>query len=69
MRIWFRVSFVMCIICLHVSCTGLDKLGHTLNERQVTSCVYTQGGYGIFMQVRTVSATGGADLETCIRTK
>jgi hypothetical protein len=33
----------------------------------VTSCLYLQGGYGLFAQVRVVTATGGADLATCLR--
>ena len=58
------------LLCLALSlegCLDVHALSTSLTERQVTSCLYLQGGYGLFAQVRVVTATGGADLATCLR--
>jgi hypothetical protein len=47
-------------------CLDPHALSATLNDRQITSCVYIQGAAGVFVQMRSVTATGGASLETCL---
>lgn len=62
-----RLLLLLSVCSLCVGCASFTSLGATLNERHVQSCVYTQGGYGLFAQVRVVSATGGVPLDTCLR--
>ncbi len=67
MSVTQRLILLLCLCILYTGCTSFASLGDTLNERQVQSCVYTQGAAGLFVQVRSVSATGGIPLETCLR--
>lgn len=47
-------------------CASVHELAETLNERQVTSCIYISGMYPPFVSVRGIIATGGALVETCM---
>lgn len=62
------VAWIICgVLCGGLSgCAGVASLADSLNARQVTSCVWAQGSYGPFMGLRVVTATGGADLKTCL---
>ena len=44
----------------------IEALAQALNERQVSSCIYVTGAYGLFLSVRLVSATGGQSLHECL---
>lgn len=50
-------------------CSGLASLAETMNERNFQSCLWYQGAAGPYAQLIGVTATGGADLRTCLETR
>ena len=65
-RIFVALVGALLLCC---GCTGLASLANTLNERQITSCLWYQGAAGPYAQVTGVTATGGAKLDLCVETK
>ncbi len=59
---------LLVLLLLLTSCATarIEALANALNERQVQSCIYVTGAYGLFLSVRLVSATGGQDLRECL---
>jgi len=45
----------------------IATMAEALNSRQVSSCIWVTGGYGMFASVRLVTATGGQPLAECLR--
>lgn len=48
-------------------CADVANMAATLNERQVQSCLYVNGAYGVFVGFHSITATGGASLDACLR--
>ncbi len=61
-----RGVWLFLLVCLS-GCGDVAKMAATLNERQVQSCLYANGAYGIFVGFHSVTATGGASLDACLR--
>jgi hypothetical protein len=61
------VLAVLSGVLLLPGCADFASMAETLNARQIQSCVYVQGGYGLFAGARMITATGGVPLETCLR--
>lgn len=60
-------AIAVLVILLLTGCgINLHDWSEAANARQQQSCIYVQGGYGLFMAARIVSATGGVPLETCL---
>lgn len=54
------------ILALALSgCSGFASMMASLNERQVTSCIFWDGHASAYLSVKGVTATGGATLEAC----
>jgi hypothetical protein len=67
-RCWVCRFIVAVAVCATFQgCADFASMAETLNARQVQSCVYVQGGYGLFAGARVVTATGGVSIETCLR--
>lgn len=62
-----RMIFILLsALTLCTGCTSYHSLLEGLNERQIKSCIWFTGNAGPWASLRTVSATGGADLHICL---
>lgn len=61
-----RLILLVLLLGAVPGCINLQEWADAANARQQQSCVYVQGGYGMFLAVRIVSATGGLPLEVCL---
>lgn len=61
-NLWCIVGLI--VVC-GAGCTSVERLAEVLNDRQLTSCIWFTGNAGPYASVRTVTATGGAQLNEC----
>ena len=61
------ITLMLLILLSLTACQSVASLSHELSERQVTSCIWANGGYPPFGSLRVVTATGGAQLSECLK--